>query len=218
MLPSHVPSPLLAILRRSPLRLERQNGLMLLSGHPAVFRLGLCVATDRALAGESVLYLDGANAFDPFLIGRLARASGTVPNAVLQRIHVSRVFTCHQMARLVTDRLASALRTYHARLIILSGPLETFYDEAVPYHEAARLLHTILVTLRHLAHLGYRLLGLSPLPPLEAKGRDRLLQTLLAQANRVIWVEEAEAGVSLREIGTSVPRSWCISRVIWEHL
>src|SRR5206468_9538894 len=132
VLPSHVPSPLLAILRRSPLHLERQNGLVLLSGHPAVFRLGLCVATDRALAGDPVLYLDGANVFDPFLIGRLARAGGAAPNAVLGRIHVSRAFTCHQMARLVTERLACALRTYHARLIILSGLLRHFMMKQCP--------------------------------------------------------------------------------------
>jgi len=218
VLPSHVPSPLLAILRRSPLHLERQNGLVLLSGHPAVFRLGLCVATDRALAGDPVLYLDGANVFDPFLIGRLARAGGAAPNAVLGRIHVSRAFTCHQMARLVTERLACALRTYHARLIILSGLLETFYDEAVPYQEVAGLLHRTLATLRHLAHLGHRLLCLSPLPPPEAKGRDTLLKTLAAQANRLIWVEATEAGMSLREIGTSAPRSWLISRATWERI
>ncbi|MGH7429290.1 MAG: hypothetical protein ACREJ4_13190 [Candidatus Methylomirabilaceae bacterium] len=218
VLPAQVPSPFLAILRQSPLRLERQNGLVVLSGDPAVFRLGLCVAADRALAGDSVLYLDGANVFDPFLIGRLARAGGAAPNAVLGRIHVSRAFTCHQMARLVTERLAGALRTSHARLIILSGPLETFYDEAVPYQEVAGLLHRILATLRHLAHLGHRLLCLSPVPPPEAKGRDSLLKTLSAQANRLIWVEATEAGVSLREICASAPRSWLISRATWECL
>ena len=217
MLPAHVPSSLLAVLHRSPLRLERQNGLVLLSGDPAVFRLGLCVAADRALAGDSVLYLDGANVFDPFLIGRLARAGGAAPSAVLGRIHVSRAFTCHQMTRLVTERLGCALRTSRARLIILSGPLETFYDEAVPYQEVAGLLRRILATLRHLAHLGHCLLCLSPVPPPEAKGRDTLLKTLSAEANRLIWVEATEADVSLREIGAGAPRSWLISRAIWEY-
>ena len=218
MLPAHAPSPLLAVLHRSPLRLERQNGLVLLAGDPAVLRLGLCVTADRALAGDSVLYLDGANAFDPFLIGRLARAGGAAPHAVLRRIHVSRAFTCHQMTRLVTERVACALETSRASLIILSGLLETFYDEAVPYQEVAGLLHRILATLRDLARLGHRLLCLSPLPPPEAKGRDALLKTLAAQANRLIWVETTDADVSLREIGASAPRSWLISRAIWENL
>ena len=109
------PRHLLAALRRSAVSTSQPKGLVLLSGPPSVYRLGLCAAVDRALAGEPVLYLAGANVFDPFLVGRLARASRVAPAHVLQQIHVSRAFTCHQMVRLVTDCLPSALRSYDAR-------------------------------------------------------------------------------------------------------
>src|SRR5215472_8334357 len=69
------PSHLLVALRRSALPSGPPKGLVLLSGHAAVYRLGLCAAVDRALAGEPVLCLAGANVFDPFLVGRLAKAS-----------------------------------------------------------------------------------------------------------------------------------------------
>ena len=131
----NAPRHLLAALRRSAVSIDQPKGLVLLSGPPSVYRLGLCAAVDRALAGEPVLYLAGANVFDPFLVGRLARASRVAPAHVLQQIHVSRAFTCHQMVRLVTDCLPSALRTYDARFVILAGPLDTLYDQSVPEPE-----------------------------------------------------------------------------------
>jgi hypothetical protein len=132
------PRHLLAALRRSAVSTDRPKGLVLLSGPPSVYRLGLCAAVDRALAGEPVLYLAGANVFDPFLVGRLARASRVAPAHVLQQIHVSRAFTCHQMVRLVTDCLPSALRTYDARFVILAGPLEQLIQEFKQLFQAAR--------------------------------------------------------------------------------
>jgi hypothetical protein len=137
------PRHLLAELRRSAVSTDQPKGLVLLSGPPAVYRLGLCAAVDRALAGEPVLYLAGANVFDPFLVGRLARASRVAPAHVLQQIRVSRAFTCHQMVRLVTDCLPSALRTYDARFVILAGPLDTLYDQSVPEPEAVRLFRAM---------------------------------------------------------------------------
>ena len=71
------PRHLLAALRRSAVSTDRPKGLVLLSGPPSVYRLGLCAAVDRALAGEPVLYLAGANVFDPFLVGRLARSKSS---------------------------------------------------------------------------------------------------------------------------------------------
>jgi hypothetical protein len=79
----NAPRHLLAELRRSAVSTDQPKGLVLLSGPPSVYRLGLCATVDRALAGEPVLYLAGANVFDPFLVGRLARASRATPAHVL---------------------------------------------------------------------------------------------------------------------------------------
>lgn len=190
---------MLTTIRRNALHLNPNDGLVLLYGHPAVLPLGLYAAADRLLAGETVLYIDGANVFDPFLISRLACAGGITPSSLLARLHVSRAFTCHQMERLVAERLAPALDAHHARTAILSGPLETFYDDAVPPDEALRLLRGMLQALRHLAGRGYRLLALCPPPPAQARGRHRLLMSFQAQADRLIHVEEADGALRLCE-------------------
>jgi hypothetical protein len=190
---------MLATIRRDALHLNPNDGLVLLYGHPAVLPLGLYAAAERLLAGETVLYLDGANVFDPFLISRLARAGGITPSTLLARLYLSRAFTCHQMERLVAERLAPALDAHRARTAILSGPLETFYDDAVPLDEALRLLRGMFPALRDLARGGYRLLALCPPPPAQAHGRHRLLMSFQAQADRLIRAEEADGALRLCE-------------------
>jgi hypothetical protein len=212
------PRDVLAMLRHSTLPGAPPTGLIVLSGHAAVYRLGLCAATDRALAGETVLYLAGANVFDPFLIGRLARANRVAPSRVLQRIHVSRAFTCHQMARLVTDCLASAIERYGARWVILSGPLETLYDESVPDQEAMRLFHTMRLTLQRLAQQDVQILCVSPLPAMASRTRHGFLAALRAHADRSIDVREADDGIWLREQEAAGSPCWTIPRAVWSRL
>ncbi len=208
----------LAMLRHSTLPGAPPTGLIVLSGHTAVYRLGLCAAADRALAGETVLYLAGANIFDPFLIGRLARANRGAPSSVLQRIHVSRAFTCHQMALLVTDCLASAIERYGARWVILSGPLETLYDESVPDQEAMRLFHTMRLALQRLARQDVQILCVSPLPAMASHARHGFLAALRAQADRAIDVRETDDGIWLHEQETAGSQCWTIPRTVWNRL
>jgi hypothetical protein len=212
------PRHLLAELRRSAVSTDQPKGLVLLSGPPAVYRLGLCAAVDRALAGEPVLYLAGANVFDPFLVGRLARASRVAPAHVLQQIRVSRAFTCHQMVRLVTDCLPSALRTYDARFVILAGPLDTLYDQSVPEPEAMRLFRAMTEALQDMAGHGVQVLCVAPLAPPESGARSRFVETLRAQARRAIDLCEAEDGLWLCEEGGPEPRRWMIPRLLWNRL
>jgi hypothetical protein len=212
------PRHLLAALRRSAVSTDQRKGMVLLSGPPSVYRLGLCAAVDRALAGEPVLYLAGANVFDPFLVGRLARANQVAPAQVLQQIHVSRAFTCHQMVRLVTDCLPSALRTYEARFVILAGPLDTLYDQSVPEPEAMRLFRAMTEALQHMAELAVQVLCVTPLAPSESGGRSRFVAALRTQACRVIDLCEAEDGLWLQEEGGPEPRRWIIPRPLWNRL
>ncbi len=216
---SLIPYPLLAIVRHGPLHLQQADGLVLLHGHDAVLRLGLYAAADRALAGESVLYLDGANVFDPFVISRLARVSHVLPRTLLTSIHLSRAFTCHQMTRLITESLPTALRTARTRTVIVSGPFETFYDEAVPAVERARLAQALVASLRTQARRGCRVLCLCPPPPVQQGGVEALLLPhLRAQANRVITVTNTGDSLALRDEHLRSAKSWHIPHTTWGML
>jgi hypothetical protein len=204
-------------LRHAQVPFHPDDRLLLLYGHPLVFRLGLYAATERVLAGESVLYLDGANTFDPFVIGRLARAHRQQPRKVLTMIHVARAFTCHQMERLVSDCLAAALDRYQARIAILSGLFDTFYDQAVPEQEALRLFGRMMEGVKHLTQQGYTLLCLCPPAPILTRTSRRCLDQLRGQADRVIRVHEAQGLVKLEEEGRQAGQSWEVARSVLEY-
>lgn len=200
-------------LQHAQVPFQTSDCLMVLHGHPLVFRVGLRAATDRALAGEPVLYLDGAHTFDPFVIGRLARAHRQMPRRILSSIHMARAFTCHQMERLVSGCLGDALVRYHAGVAVVAGPFETFYDETVPIQERLRLAGRMVASLRRLARQGYAVLCLCAPPPDGPVGR-RFLDQLCSQADRVIRVGENQGAVRLEEEGREPGQAWEIARTV----
>ena len=203
-------------LRHAQVPFHPDDRLLLLYGHPLVFRLGLYAATERVLAGEPVVYLDGANTFDPFVIGRLARAHRQPPRKILTMIHVARAFTCHQMERLISDCLAAALDRYQARIAVLSGLFDTLYDEAVPEQEAMRLFGRIMEATARLTQQGYTLLCLCPPAPVLTRTSRRCLDQLRGQADRVIRVHEEQGLVKLEEEGAAAGQSWEVARTALE--
>jgi hypothetical protein len=126
-----------------------------------IFGDGACGLSLRALArpllqGEAVVAVDGGNRFDPYEIGKAARALGRDGKEALSRIRVSRAFTCHQMEALLVRKLPFALARYDAGLAVILGLPETFRDADVPYPEACRLFRNCLSALRRIAREGIR--------------------------------------------------------------
>ncbi len=146
--------------------------------HPLVIQ-SLAVRAER---GERVGLVIGHNRFDLYALTRLAREHGFDPTRWLTQIQLSRAFTCHQLHhRLVTlDRLVA--RDWCALYVL--GLLDTFYDESVEYHEAARLLSAVLAALKRIARAGLPVL--ITLPVSTPSGRERLAQ-LVARAADDYW-------------------------------
>lgn len=203
-------------LRHAQVPFHSNDRLLLLYGDVLVFRLGLYAAMERALEGEPVVYVDGANTFDSLVIEGLARAHRRQPRTVLSMIHVARAFTCHQMERLVSDCLGAALERYQARIAILSGLFDTFYGQTVPEQEALRLFGRMMEAIQRLAQQGYILLCLSPPAPILTRTSRCCLDQIRGQADRVIRVHEAQGFVKLEEEGEAVGRSWEIPRTALE--
>ena len=155
--------PAMTVLRENPSavnwQLEKGPRVLLLVGPTLVLDLGTAMAARAALGGQRVLYLDGANAFDPYIPARMAREAGLDPRPVLNRLFVSRAFTCHQFETLLVDRLEAAIRARRPGLVVISGWGHLFHDENVPLREAMRLLESTVGAVRRLAGRGTPLLA-----------------------------------------------------------
>lgn len=108
-----------------------------------------------------------------------------------------RTFTVHQLEALVTERIRSALHTYASRILIASGFLHNLYDEDVDLREAWRIFRKALAHLRALADAGTLVLVVCPAPTARGEpgrtirlpDRDRMLETLIATADRVVKLD-----------------------------
>jgi len=92
-----------------------------------------------------VIILDGGNRFDGYGLARALRRRTEDLDAALQRVLLSRVFTCYQMLTLLSE-----LPQQKEPLIVLDM-LSTFLDENVALHTRQDLLADCLIQLQRLS-------------------------------------------------------------------
>ncbi|MDR7560587.1 MAG: hypothetical protein QN186_04905, partial [Armatimonadota bacterium] len=164
-----------------------RSGPAVFAGDDACLTVGLLVSLGAVREGRPLLVVDGANAFDPFLVADLARRGGLRPRALLDRIRLSRVFTCHQLEALLRGRLLAAASRWEAGAVYVSGPLDPLLDEEVPVGEARRIFRLIPPTVRQLQGAGYRVVIACP-PPQAVPGREEFFPALCREAGWVFTV------------------------------
>jgi hypothetical protein len=192
------------------------------TGDDATLTLGLLTCLRATGKGRPLLIVDGANAFDPFLIADLARKFGMVPHAVLDEIRISRVFTCHQLEALLRGRLQLAVRQFHSKAVYFSGLLDPLLDEEVATQEAFRIFRFIPPVLQRLVRGGVLTVCGCP-PPQQVPGREKLFSALCESAAWVfnvtretdrdlvhITCRKPKSGAWTWEpqVGMIVPRRW----------
>jgi hypothetical protein len=166
------------------------TGPAVFAGDDACLTIGLLAGLRGLAPGRPLLIVDGANAFDPFLVSDLARKSGMAPAELLERIRISRVFTCHQIEALLRGRLQAAVSQFHAGAVYFSGPLDPLLDEDVPVGEARRIFRLLPPVLRRLSTAGLVTVCACP-PPVTMTGREELFPALCETARWVFTVEGA---------------------------
>lgn len=117
----------------------------------------LCVRTqlDPHCGGlhSEAIFIDGENTFDPYLISQYAEQFSLDRNRALDRILVSRAFTCHQLTSLITQMLPEAVHERGAKLVVASDMIELYRAHDVRYSQSLDLFRTTLNSLATTARL-----------------------------------------------------------------
>jgi hypothetical protein len=174
--------------------------LIVISGPDACLTVGLLLALQGEIAARPLLVIDGANAFDPYLISDLARRLGLPPKTLLGQIRISRVFTCYQLEALLEERIPRVREQLEPYGLLLSGPLEPLLDEEIQREEAVRVYRRILAALDRILEWPWMVIAASPdaAPP---PGRERFLPELKRRAQRVLRVMVEAEGWRISEGG-----------------
>src|SRR3990172_8758568 len=166
------------------------QGLVVLTGPDACLTVGLLLALQGAIAARPLLVIDGANAFDPYLISDLARRLRLAPQTLLRQIRISRGFTCYQ----VEARLPQVRERLDPYGLFLSGPLEPLLDEELQREEAVRVFRQILAALDRVLEWPWTVVAASPNATPPPPGREHFLPQLKRRARRVFRVTVEEEG------------------------
>jgi hypothetical protein len=176
--------------------------LYCLHGDRSVFRLSLYAASHVLLRDIPVAVVDGSNRFDLYYITDFARKTAVrrltkqpvTPEQLLERIFISRAFTCYQMEAAITERLPAFVHARRSPIVIIFGLLDTFYDEQAPLFEAKAGLHRIIGALEKLKQQHVSVLLASLDMKLESKERNGLFPHLKSVMDHSFYVTEDEVG------------------------
>jgi hypothetical protein len=148
--PSQLPLP-----AGDPALLEAlmQPRIALFWGASTPTRALLAMLTALAVQGQALRVFDGGNRFDGYFVARLARRMCKHPYVALERIRLSRAFTCFQLAERIEKTPVGPEPVFVLDL------LTTFYDENVPLRDSERLLETTISHLKRLATVSPVIVG-----------------------------------------------------------
>lgn len=118
----------------------------------------LAAMLPRLRAGHRLYCVDGGNLFDPYQLTAAARARGLDPTALLERIFVSRAYTCHQLVAAVEELLVDAARRDPQAAGAILGIDRLFLDDDIAIEERNHLYGRILAEAGRLSRAGMPLL------------------------------------------------------------
>jgi hypothetical protein len=130
--------------------LALSGGSILFFGE-AMARLSAYLMGQFSLQGKSITLVDASQSFDPYWVAKVGRLSGTPLRPLLERIRLSRAFTCHQLVTLLCEVLPG--KKAEGPLFVL-GPGLLFYDEQVPLKERQALFRQVVRSLVALRERG----------------------------------------------------------------
>jgi hypothetical protein len=111
------------------------------------------IAARAVCEGKPVRVICGDNRFDPYAVARFARSKGMKPEDALRSILIARAFTAYQLQELVSRLDQTACNGP----VVITGPCSTFFDDDLPFVDAAQLFYRMLWRIVELASNGLTL-------------------------------------------------------------
>lgn len=137
---------------------------------------------------SSVVFIDGGNTFRLYQIAQLAQIHHLDPRKVLDNIFISRAFTAYQATYLIMHQLKEAIKTYNAKLVIISDIAGFFLDTDIPEVEALRIFSHVATFVSNFAREN-QVIVIATYPPHADTARNKLLhKQTSAKANVVLSI------------------------------
>ncbi len=154
--------------------------------------------------GGSVVFVDGGNSFNPYVVADVGRSYGLDSRKVLERIYVSRAFTAYQLSALVLEKFESFLNRKRSKLVFVSDIASLFFDRDIPKVEARDLFMKVCGKLSEVA-AKKRAIVLATYYPYRRSRRGLFYEAVLYGRSNVLAKFERK-GKTLRFVLVNHPR------------
>lgn len=158
--------------------IEPKAGSWLLLFGPRSMNTTMLTAIARLGERGALQVLDGGNRFNAYTVARAARGRPEV----LNRITVSRAFTCYQVLSLLESTPAIQIP------FVVLDMLNTFYDESVRVGERKRILRSCIDHLKRLERTAGGVVSVHP-PSVPSTASQELWSLLQASAADTFMVQ-----------------------------
>jgi hypothetical protein len=139
-----------------------------------------------------VIFVDGANTFQPYQIARLAKVHQMDPKKVLDHILLTRTFTAYQMTKLILQNLEEEIKRSNAKLVIISDIVATFLDDDIHNEEAKKIYNQIITKLSIIAKQYQTIIIATHLPHKGSQRDDYLKSLTKARASTIIGLHQSK--------------------------
>lgn len=160
-----------------------QGKICLLYGTKEVYSLATTLTAEFLGHSNAVVCIDGANRVDPYTLSAIARIRLIDPYSYLDRVYVSRSFTCYQLDVSITDGLLGFLRSVDARILLIYGLIDLFDDDQVPEQDIVDILRRVRQALVHLKANGISVLLVSSYPHFRLKRREQYFKHMMLMSD-----------------------------------
>lgn len=146
---------------------------------------------------SEVVFVDGGNSFDPYIVSNLARQHSLDPQGALERIFISRAFTAYQLASLVLEKLNEVLEKLKSRVVVVSDIIHLFMDRDVPKIESRDIFNRMVTFLAKLASDRRLLILATHFPRWRSRRSVFLEETLFGRSDIVIRLADVYNSVKM---------------------
>jgi len=143
-----------------------------------------------------VVFIDGGNIFDPYLISETARLFSLNSEETLKNIWVSRAFTAYQLTALITEKLPEILDREESKLVVVSDIAALYCDSDIGMLEAKTTFNQVTLFLWNLARENNLLLVTTSLSS-RGERKRRLEQYIHGRADIAARVEAGKPHVKV---------------------
>lgn len=161
---------------------DHRQGLYIIFGAHAASSTLLKLSASLSLS-QTVRILDCGNRANMYTVAKELRRLTNDPAAAMNRITLSRAFTCYQV-----EALLNSVRSFRNAPVLVLDLLATFFDESVNNGEIQRLYRNSLSSLREISRSNIVIIGVKGVPA-RAQERSALLASLRDAADDFVIQE-----------------------------